>query len=177
MRAARPAPPADVEAIASQYQLGDHALAGAPGPRRGLVLLVREGVVAWMRAWAQVPPPPPALRGGRPVTDHSELVRLLAEPALSRGAHRHGRPMMDAGAHSKVTSEHLERHAYLTSASPACFGVGEHRVDPPPIRLAATGRGTGLAHGTDRGDRLRPGPVRTSAADREGFQLSLTGVG
>ncbi len=85
MRAARPAPPADVEAIASQYeQLRDHALAGAPGPRRGLVLLVREGVVAWMRAWAQVPPPPPALRGGRPVTDHSELVRLLADAALSQ---------------------------------------------------------------------------------------------
>jgi hypothetical protein len=85
MKAARPAVPADIEAIACQYeQLRDHALAGAPGPRRGLVLLVREGVVAWMRAWAQVPQPAPALPGGRPVADHSELVRLLADAALSQ---------------------------------------------------------------------------------------------
>ena len=78
-------PPADVEAIACQYeQLRDHALAGAPGPRRGLVLLVREGVVAWMRAWAQVALPPPAPAGGLPAAEQSELVRLLADAALSQ---------------------------------------------------------------------------------------------
>jgi hypothetical protein len=86
MSAAQPTSSPDVDAIASRYEeLRDHAMAGTAGPLRGLVLLVREGVVAWMRAWDQcvrpVPAPSPAVR---PVGDHTELVRLLADAALGQ---------------------------------------------------------------------------------------------
>jgi hypothetical protein len=47
-------------------------------------MLVREGVVAWMRAWAQVSQSPPAPWSAQPVAEHSELVRLLADAALSQ---------------------------------------------------------------------------------------------
>jgi hypothetical protein len=84
MSTAQPTSAPAVDAVASHYEeLRNHAMAGTAGPRRGLVLLVREGVVAWMRAWDQyvqpVPAPSPA---GRPVGDHTELVRLLADAAL-----------------------------------------------------------------------------------------------
>jgi len=52
---------------------------------RGLALLLAQGLPAWMRAWAPLPPPAPiAPAGERTVTAGlgGEMVRLLTEMAL-----------------------------------------------------------------------------------------------
>jgi hypothetical protein len=86
MSTAQPTSAPDVDAVASHYEeLRSHAMAGTAGPRRGLVLLVREGVVAWMRASDQCVQPVLAPSSAeRPVGDRTELVWLLADVAISQ---------------------------------------------------------------------------------------------
>lgn len=81
--------PAPANIVAHYEELRGQALAGAPGLRRGLVLLLGEGMVAWMGAWSRCadrPPSPPVTSGTNPGEDRSELVELLANIALSRVA-------------------------------------------------------------------------------------------
>ena len=60
-----------------------------PGSRDGLVVLLRQGVAAWMDAWARLParPPPPAHekpRRSSPVPDDAsaQVIQILAGIAL-----------------------------------------------------------------------------------------------
>jgi len=62
----------------------------APSSRNGLVVLVRQGVSAWMEAWSRLPvPPAPLVQTERqrpsPLPDDAsaELVRILATMTLS----------------------------------------------------------------------------------------------
>lgn len=52
---------------------------------RGLMLLLAQGLPAWMQAWAPLPPPAPeGPAGARPLAAGlgAEMVRLLTEMAL-----------------------------------------------------------------------------------------------
>jgi hypothetical protein len=52
---------------------------------RGLMLMLNQGLPAWMRAWAPLPPAAPIVSAGqRPVTAgvSAEVVRVLTEMAL-----------------------------------------------------------------------------------------------
>ncbi|MGH9242975.1 MAG: hypothetical protein ACRD29_01390 [Acidimicrobiales bacterium] len=52
---------------------------------RGLALMLAQGLPAWVRAWAPLPPPAPvASPGERPVAPGvgAEMVRVLTEMAL-----------------------------------------------------------------------------------------------
>lgn len=58
------------------------------GPSLGLAILLRQGVTAWLRAWAMCPPPAdPAPRLAQPRAIpplvHTELAQLWAHMALS----------------------------------------------------------------------------------------------
>jgi len=58
------------------------------GPSLGLAILLRQGVAAWLRAWATCPrPSDPVARPGSPLAIpsfvHTELVQLWAHMALS----------------------------------------------------------------------------------------------
>jgi hypothetical protein len=58
------------------------------GPSLGLAILLRQGVTAWLRAWAMCPgPADPAARPapplGIPPLVHTELAQLWAHMALS----------------------------------------------------------------------------------------------
>ena len=85
--------PRDGDACVAAYeQLRSHVLAGAPtGSAAGWVLLVREGIVAWMaRRTAGVAPIRPAADGDRagapwPLPDEiqASVVRVLANMALA----------------------------------------------------------------------------------------------
>jgi hypothetical protein len=57
--------------------------------RDGLVVLLRQGVAAWMHAWSRLPPPPPRPTQGErqrpsPLPDDAsaEVVRVLAAMTL-----------------------------------------------------------------------------------------------
>jgi len=61
----------------------------APATRDGLVVLLRQGVAAWMDAWARLPAPPPRRtqcehRRASPLPDETstEVVHVLAAMAL-----------------------------------------------------------------------------------------------
>jgi hypothetical protein len=63
-----------------------HAL----GNRDGLVVLLRQGVAAWMEAWSRLPTPPPRLAQAEPRRRSTlredvsaEVVRVLAAMTLS----------------------------------------------------------------------------------------------
>jgi hypothetical protein len=58
------------------------------GPSLGLAILLRQGVAAWLRAWAMCPGPAnlvalPAPPLGIPPLVHTELAQLWAHMALS----------------------------------------------------------------------------------------------
>jgi hypothetical protein len=58
------------------------------GPSLGLTILLRQGVAAWLHAWARCPSPfdpvaRPALSLEIPPLVHTELVQLWAHMALS----------------------------------------------------------------------------------------------
>jgi hypothetical protein len=58
------------------------------GPSLGLAILLRQGVAAWLRAWARCPrPSDPVARSAPPLEIpplvHTELVQLWAHMALS----------------------------------------------------------------------------------------------
>lgn len=58
------------------------------GPGLGLAILLREGVAAWLQAWARCPrPPKPITPAGAPLGlpsfIHTELAQLWAHMALS----------------------------------------------------------------------------------------------
>jgi hypothetical protein len=58
------------------------------GPSLGLAILLRHGVVAWLRAWAMCPCPSAPLARPAPSLEipalvHTELVQLWAHMALS----------------------------------------------------------------------------------------------
>jgi hypothetical protein len=62
----------------------------APSSRDGLVVLIREGVAAWMEAWSRLPtPPPPPMQAERqrplalPDDASADVVRVLAAMTLS----------------------------------------------------------------------------------------------
>jgi len=67
----------------------------APAARDGLVVLLRQGVAAWMDAWSRVPSPPPRATGNRgsmavlPDSTSADVVRVLAAMALGhiQGVH------------------------------------------------------------------------------------------
>jgi hypothetical protein len=53
------------------------------GPSLGFTLLLRQGMTAWIRAWATCPPPivpePPAVQAASlPAVEHRELVQVWA---------------------------------------------------------------------------------------------------
>jgi hypothetical protein len=57
-------------------------------PSLGLAILLRQGVAAWLRAWAMCPRPadplaPSAPSLGLPSVIHTELAQLWAQMALS----------------------------------------------------------------------------------------------
>ena len=60
-----------------------------PGSRDGLVVLLRQGVAAWMEAWSRLPAPPPrvqaALQRPSPWSQDAsaEVVHVLAAMTLS----------------------------------------------------------------------------------------------
>jgi hypothetical protein len=75
--------------VAAYEQLRSHRLAGSPGgPHFGLVVLVREGIVAWIERRAACPglAAPSATRtaSGPLRSDqlHAEMVHVLADIAL-----------------------------------------------------------------------------------------------
>jgi hypothetical protein len=53
----------------------------APASRDGLVVLLRQGVAAWMAAWSGLPAPPP------PVESESERPLPLADEACAEVVH------------------------------------------------------------------------------------------
>ena len=61
-----------------------------PSSRDGLVILLRQGMVAWMDAWAKLPPPLPQPAQAEPSKTHTipddtsvEVVHVLATMTLS----------------------------------------------------------------------------------------------
>jgi hypothetical protein len=58
------------------------------GPSLGFTVLLRQGMAAWVRAWAQCPPPPPLTPHVLPLIAipsivHTELAHVWAHMALS----------------------------------------------------------------------------------------------
>ena len=58
------------------------------GPSLGLAILLRQGVAAWLHAWARCPRPAGPVAGPAPPLEipplvHTELVQLWAQMALS----------------------------------------------------------------------------------------------
>jgi hypothetical protein len=58
------------------------------GPSLGFTVLLRQGMAAWLRAWAQRPPPPTLTPHGLPRLAipsivHTELAHIWAHMALS----------------------------------------------------------------------------------------------
>jgi len=58
------------------------------GPSLGFTVLLRQGMAAWLRAWAQCPPPPPLTPHGLsliaiPSIVHTVLAHVWAHMALS----------------------------------------------------------------------------------------------
>jgi hypothetical protein len=58
------------------------------GPSLGLVILLRQGVAAWLRAWAMCPGPADPVAGPAPPLAipplvHTEIAQLWAHMALS----------------------------------------------------------------------------------------------
>jgi hypothetical protein len=58
------------------------------GPRLGFTVLLRQGMAAWLQAWAQCPPPPTRTPQVSPVIAipslvHTELAQVWADMALA----------------------------------------------------------------------------------------------
>ena len=161
---------------------------------RGLALLVRKGMAAWMRALSQ----PPCTRAavGRP-SDESPSKRLDAvAPAdascgghranagehLGRNdagqCHRHGGLHMSTEASSKVQARHLSRNAYLYVRQSTLRQVFEN-TESTKRQYALQQRAVALGWRIEQvvvidSDLGRSG---ASAVDREGFQRLVTEVG
>ena len=139
----------DAQACVRAYEaLRSHVLAGAnTASHAGLIVLLRQGVAAWMSAALGV-----HLPGSRRGT-HDNAARRRGDPCRHRagvGQHGPGRATggtpMSSEAHQKVTASHLRRSAYLYVRQSTMRQVFENTESTQrQYRLAPTRRDTGLA--------------------------------
>jgi DNA invertase Pin-like site-specific DNA recombinase len=150
------------------------------GPSLGLAILLRQGVAAWLHAWARCPRPadpmaPSAPPLGIPSFIHTELAQLWTQmAALTPG----GRMDLTGDRSQKITPRHLRRQAYLYVRQSTLRQVVEN-TESTQRQYALRQRAVELGWPIEQVvviDRDL-GQSGASAADREGFQQLVRDVG
>jgi len=171
----------DADAPATAYEaLRAHVLTGSTaGSHAGLVVLLRQGVAAWMaRCSACSSPAPAAAHTATPLVGdeiHAAIVRVLASMAL---AGQQGVRRMSSEAHQKVIARHLRRNAYLYVRQSTMRQVFEN-TESTQRQYALRQRAVTLGWPNERVIVIDSdlGLSGTSATDRQGFQKLVAEVG